>query len=364
MQLIPHDSDDPVRGPGSYRMTAARYHADPAPQPSMSSGIANCIIDDTPAHARVKHPRLSLLPTDDDATPELQEKYGIAEAVAAEPEEAQPERVNVGSVAHEILLGQGGGYDVISGFKDWRTKAAKERRDEAIEAGLTPILEHQYDRAEKVAASVRRRVQQIDGLELAFVSPPGAGEIANVWFDEQFGCWCRSLLDWWGPEANTLIDLKTTTVGLSDDALDRRIAADGIDTQIALQARGVTTFYPQLAGGPKRLRYYVIFVEQGPPFEVRALLLNSEQRERGWRRMVHAGVLFGHCLRTGKWPGYPRRVTETPVPEDFTGWPLKRWLEREKFDPKFGPIAEPLLLALSGNAPLPGRGAMDQEIPL
>jgi hypothetical protein len=334
--ITPHPEGQ-VERPGFYAMPARVYHADPCPAPSLSSSCANRLLDMTPKHAWTEHPRLG--------------------GLAGKAKKAKKEEVNIGSVAHELLLGEGAGIAILPGcYENFLTNAAKEARDEAIAAGKTPVLEKQYLRAERIAARMRAIVQEFEGYKAAFDAGAG-GEIAAIWYDEVFGCWCRALIDWWGPKLNDLIDLKTTTVGLSDGAIDRKVESEGIDTQLMLYERGMSALWPQEAG---RWKYRIAFIEQDEPYEARILALNKEQRDRGYRRMIHAGLLFGHCLARNEWPGYPRRVDETPTKEDFTGWPLSRWLDRERTDRKFDPIQHKLLLALSGQAPV-ARSAMDDD---
>ena len=42
IEIIPHTSGH-VPGPGFYSMSAAQYHADPCPEPSLSSSIAKVL---------------------------------------------------------------------------------------------------------------------------------------------------------------------------------------------------------------------------------------------------------------------------------------------------------------------------------
>ena len=96
---------------------AARYHADRFfAEPTLSSGIANMIYNTTPKHAWTAHPRLGRTPRN------------------------PTKEMDLGSVAHEIILGKGGGY-VVSPFDEFRTKEAKAWRDETLESGATVIKE-------------------------------------------------------------------------------------------------------------------------------------------------------------------------------------------------------------------------------
>jgi hypothetical protein len=142
--------------PGLYHNIAASdYHADPCAEPSLSSSIANLLLAKTPAHARLAHPRLN---------PEVQESPNAA--------------MNLGSVAHEILLGKGGGFSVAP-FDDYRTKEARAWRDETIANGRTPIKNDDYVIAGEMAKAVMIRMYSTPNAGRAFLV--GDAETVVVW---------------------------------------------------------------------------------------------------------------------------------------------------------------------------------------
>lgn len=313
-----------VGGPGLYRMPAAIYHADPAPEPSLSSSVACEIIANTPLHGKQMHPRLRTgvggrdITPDDDATPAM----------------------NMGSVVHELLLGEGGGYAPIP-FKDFRTKDARAARDDAVAAGKTPIIEGKLKDAQRMADRVRARLKLIPGAEAMFEA--GGSEAVLVWKDE-LGIFGRCMIDRWGPTPEDVWDIKTTTSGLSDRAISARVA-DGIDLKAAWYRRGVERLLPELQG---KLRYRLIWVEQAEPFEVRIKTLPQEAWAVGREKAVAAALWFRHGLRTGDWPGYPSEITEAEYP----AWATPQWEARLQYDSSMRPIARDLLLALSHQAPI------------
>ena len=162
MELVDHTGGR-VAGPGIYRMPAAVYHADPAPEPSLSRSCAVTLLDRTPLHAWRSHPRLG--------------------AVGEDPKQR---KLDVGSVAHELLIGQGRGIHVITTknpkgepVEAYQSNAAKQERDEALAAGLTPVLQCDLARAEAMVDAVRVRLARIPGAEGAFQD--GIGEAVAVW---------------------------------------------------------------------------------------------------------------------------------------------------------------------------------------
>src|SRR4030095_13276592 len=105
-----------ITAPGIYDLPAADYHADPCPEPSLSSSIVKMLCLESAAHAHYAHPRLN---------PAAIEENG--------------EHFDIGTAAHALLL-EGSKTIAIIDAKDYRTNAAKDARDVAYAAGLTPLL--------------------------------------------------------------------------------------------------------------------------------------------------------------------------------------------------------------------------------
>lgn len=301
--LIEHD-EGLVAGPGFYRMKPSRYHADPAPEPSLSSSLAKVLAFQTPAEAKAEHPRLN-------------GKGYNAEEMAA--------KVNIGSVAHELLCGIGDG--IAQGeWADWRSNAAKEFKAAAIAEDRTPVLQHQMLRAVECESAVRDFCN--DHPDLHWVFEQGLGETVLVWKDKDLGIWGRAMLDWWGaPQRPTwMIDLKTTEGDLDNKSLQNRIMDGGINISAYWYSRGLVQLWPQLAG---RLRFTVIFAQSVPPYGVRAVEMNDTLIWLGWRNVARAAALFRKGLATGQWNSWPHDITTLGPP----GWSEKQQEEHEKFDP-------------------------------
>lgn len=292
--MIRDHAEGRVPGAGFYRMPAALYHADPCPEPSLSASIAVKLVEETPLHARHAHPRLN---------PAYEAEDGNVAA-------------GKGSIAHELILGQGGGFVVLD-FDDWRTKAAKEARDEAVAAGKTPILWKAFAEAETVARAVIRAVGEIE--ECAdFGDPVAQSELVMIWQDEG-GIWCRAMIDRLTPRG-MIYDVKTSGRGLDDRTLQNRFA-DGFATQPGLYLRGLEALWPEMAG---RLRWTWIFAEQTAPFAVRVDEADAFALKEGAERAELAVRMWARCMATDRWPGYPRRVGRLGPTE----WSYNRWTER------------------------------------
>lgn len=275
---------------------AARYHADDLfDEPTLSSSIANILINETPRHARLAHPRLG----------------GSARKATRE--------MDLGSVAHEILLGRGGGFS-ISPFDEYRTKEARAWRDEVTDRGVTPIKDKDFRAAESMAGSLRSTLKSVRGAETAFSR--GRAETVVLWRDIG-GPLCRAMLDWW--DDPIVYDLKTTGNGLSDRALKTWIAS-GLDLQGAFYMRGLETAVPELAG---RVKWRWAFLESEPPFEARIVEMDGATRAFGDRKAALAIAKWDRCLTANEWPGYPRAVERI----DYPVWAENNVIAREAEDP-------------------------------
>lgn len=282
---------------------AARYHADDlCAVPTLSSGIAKVLLAKTPRHAWIEHPRLN--------------------PAFEAPEDS---RFDLGSVAHEIILCRGGGFEVLD-FPNWATKASKEAREAAREAGRTPVLKDQHSRARHMAEAVWGVLGQTPGCSM-FDPDEGQAETVGLWQDIA-GPVCRMMVDWIGPAPTDIWDLKTSAAGLSDEAIARTIENLGYDVSAAFYLRGLHHLRPDLAG---RFRFNWVFVEDQEPFEVRVIEADPETLAYGHRKAALAIAKWQACLTSGEWPGYPREITRSTPP----AWAGTRWLAREVSDPDF-----------------------------
>lgn len=333
IQITPPPGTEAI-GPGLYPLPAATYHADPAPEPSLSRGIACEMIEKTPKHGWLAHPRLG-----------------------GKGRERSSRKMDVGSVVHEMLTSEGRGIHVITAKNkagepvfEYRTDEAKAERDAAIARGLTPVLQCDLGRAEKIAAATLRILRDTKGCGGAFDSSQGgAGELTAIWRDP-LGIYGRAMFDWYGPTDVDLWDVKTTGCGkLSDRDIANRIFDGWMAEQSWWYRRGLSVLNPDLAG---RLRFRFVFVEDDEPFEGRVIELTGTQEWIGQRRMTAAALMWKRGIRDGVWPGYPRVTSSVESPPYFQ----MQWEARETGDPLLQELGPELILANSSQAP---NGATD-----
>jgi|ERR1017187_4185309 hypothetical protein len=282
---------------------AADYHGDPCANPSLSSSIAKVILGQTPKHAWMKHPRLN-----PDYQPEADDKF------------------NLGSVVHELMLGRGGGIEIIVA-NDFKTKEARARRDDARAAGLTPILSHQFVEAQQITTAALFALAETLGAG-NFFSPKSISEAVAVWIDIG-GPLCRAMIDRFSPEdGGSIWDIKTTSAGLSDAALARTIVNFGYDLSAAFYMRAARALSGSLNANAS---FRWVFVETEPPFEVRVIRADATTIALGDRKAACAIAKWRRCLESGVWPGYPRTIERI----DYPSWCETQWLDREMEDPDF-----------------------------
>jgi hypothetical protein len=275
--------------PGIYTISAAEYHADPCPKPSLSSSIAKLLCDSSPAHARVAHPRLNPDCVDEEA-----------------------EHFDIGTAAHAILL-EGEAAVAVIDAKDWRTNAAKEARDAARAAGKLPLLTKIWADVQSMVAATRSQLDRhADGKDM-FIN--GAPEQTLIWCEDDI--WCRARTDWLRP--GNVDDYKSTSASANPEVLSRTIFSNGWDVQAAFYVRGVKA----LTGREPAFRFAC--QETYPPYALSVLALGPDAMMLAEKKVLYALELWRECLTKNRWPAYPTRTAYASLP----AWVESAWLEKE-----------------------------------
>jgi hypothetical protein len=271
-------------------VTEEEYHADPCASPSLSHSLAHVLTSQTPAHLYRVHPRLG--GHRGESTPEMDH----------------------GKLIHALVLEEGEAVDVIEA-DDWRTKAAKEKRDESRRQGRIPVLVHKYDAA-KVAADHIRQNLAAKGFHFS-----GESEVAIEWTEpaQEGDVVCRCKIDHLILDGGTILDLKTTQ-DADPEHCARQVTDYGYDIQEAAYKRAVGELYPDLVGA---VSFVFLFVETDPPYAVTPATLDGVFRSIGERKWTRAVSTFARCLATDTWPDY------TSGPGALTlaapGWVLSKY---------------------------------------
>jgi hypothetical protein len=277
--------------PGIYSIPMSDYQLDPCPQPSLSSSIAHLLCSSTPLHAFTAHPRLN---------PSLVEE--------------EKEIFDLGTVVHSLLLE---GEDIAErlDFPDWRTKAARDARDAARQAGLVPILSKYWPDVEAMLVSTRANLSIHKDARDAFQN--GKPEQTLVW--EEDGIWCRARLDWLHDDFSYIDDLKTTGVSANPEQVSRTLFTNGLDIQCAFYLRGLK------AVTGKEARFRFVFVETFMPYAVSVNSLGPDSMCIAEKRVQWAIDLWRKCLTEKSWPAYPDRTCYARLP----AWFEEAWLRKE-----------------------------------
>lgn len=280
-----------IEQPGVYDLDRDTYHADPCPEPSLSSGIARRLCLDSPAHARESHPRLN---------PNFEAEHA--------------ERLDIGIAAHAFLL-EGEAAVAIVQANDWRTKAAQAARDAAYAAGKIPLLERTWTEVMAMVMAAREQLDRHrDGGAAMFRL--GKPEQALIW-QEPDGTWCRARLDWLRP--GHIDDFKTTSGSANPDQWTRRLFDDGRDIQAAFYLRG----YKAVLGEDATFRFAV--QETYPPYALSVIGLAPSAMVLAEKRVLYALEAWRRGLDSGDWISYPRRTAYAELPP----WIEAAWLEKE-----------------------------------
>lgn len=278
----------------------AVYHGDRlCAVPSLSSTLARTILARSPMHAWTAHPRLN---------------------PAWEPTEKKA--FDIGRAAHRAVLGRGGDYvaypaEILASNGAASTKEAKAWAEEQRAAGRTPLKADEVDQVGEIADAVRRQIEAM-GIRLDL----SRSEVVAL--AEVDGVMCRAMIDNAPSDPRLpLYDIKTTT-DASPEALAKTIATYGYD----VQASHYLATWKAATGEDRRFRF--IFVEKEAPYGVSvAELYRKPGDEADW--FDHADALaadarriWGECLRSGQWPGYPARVALIGAP----GWHITKMEDR------------------------------------
>lgn len=278
-----------ITSPGFYDLTAAEYHADPVCEPSLSSSLAVDLIVRSPAHARLRHPRLC------DASERADHEETDAMAF--------------GTVVHSLLLGKGSKFSVWHG-ETWRGGEAQAFKASAEASGVTAIKCADFDRANAVANAAR---VQLADMGLGYLLTDGKSEQVAVWREGE--SWCRAMFDKWIPERDLIVDIKTTGKSAHPEKVAKLIAGMDYDMRSQFYLRGAAklTGIPARKGG---IGFMFLFVETAKPYCVTPCFLDEAFQARGTRRAAEAIDIWARCMESKTWPGYAEQAVEIAAP----GW--------------------------------------------
>jgi hypothetical protein len=250
-------------------VSAIEYHADPAQEASLSNSLIPTLLNKSPRHAWLAHPRLNPL-------------YRRTDSAV----------FDLGRAAHSLLL-EGIDNCAVIVADDWRTKAAKEERDAARESGKVPLLSHQH---EQVICMVDAAKSFVSRSQLAGLFERGKGEQMMIW--QMGGIWCRSLMDWPLDDRTLVVDYKTTAASCPEAWMRGHMEQHGYDTQAEFTLRGLTHL------GHHGAKFKFLVQETEPPYMCYFVDPDESMLAVAASKVTRAVTLWEQCVTQKKWPGY------------------------------------------------------------
>lgn len=268
-----------------YGIPSAQYHADCAPEPSLSSGVLRTILSKSIEHGAQEHPRL-----------------GGSGRVATPA-------MNLGSITHALLAGDESEL-VLGNFDSFRTKAAREWQAEIEASGKIPVLERDLEDARPIVAAVRAKAAI--GITNDPFAAHGRSEVTAIW--KEGDAYCRARYDRLVVDPNGYADVWDwkTTNDISVRAIERAIASMGYHIQVAFYLRGLTAILPQYA---HRTSFILCFVETSAPYQVRRVVLSPTFLAIGRKKVSEGLAIWQQAIASNdfKAPAFDTLEIEAPA---------------------------------------------------
>lgn len=261
-------------------MDDAAYHADPVKGGSLSNSGARLLL---PPHSPAEYDHVR--------------RHGQRDTVAFQ----------IGRAAHKQLLGVG--QDIVEiDANDWRTKAAKDQRDEAIAAGKIPLLSKDFRHVGQMTSVLfRHRVAK------ALRDMPGKVEQSLFWQDAETGVWLRARIDFLPEQQpgkrSLLWDYKT-----AESAHPLKFTRSAANFDYFRQAAWYLDGAKALGLAGDDARFLFVVQEKEPPYLVSVIELDEDALEQGRRLNREAIRIYAECQQKNEWPGYGEDVHLVSLP--------------------------------------------------
>lgn len=226
--------------------------------------------------------------------------------------QAPKREFDLGHVTHALVLGEGDRFAVVQAMTkdgelydatDYRTKFARDNAAELRAQGLTPLLRHELDAAQRVADAVHAH-------ELAHrLLSDGTPEVSLFWVDPTTSVKCRARLDWLPSTGNTVVDFKTTSnaapTEFAKDSAKFGYYGQQVHYCDGLRELGIIT-EPQ---------FTFVAVEKSEPHLVSVGRLEDPIDMSLARGVVeHCRRTYASCMEADYWPGYGDGMNDLVLP--------------------------------------------------
>ena len=202
--------------------------------------------------------------------------------------------MDLGTVAHELILGTGRGYVAVEGNRN--AKVVKEEIAKHEADGKIVLKPDELAAAERMADAV---LSHPDASRLIATGRPEVSMFARdeARSTDQHPIIRRCRWDWINDVLGIGVDLKTTRDAALHE-LPKHVLTYGYDLSAAWYLDIVADLAQDLDA------YALVCVESTAPHPVVVAELSGEFLDRGKRLADKALDLYADCLAVGEWPGY------------------------------------------------------------
>ncbi len=222
----------------------------------------------------------------------------------------------VGHAAHTMLLGAGSDWVIVE-EASWRSKAAREARDQALRDGKNPVLRSDFD----VVKAMADRMLEHPLCGRLFTRDDAYPELSMYWDGDGLGgpvpCRARPDLTVGEDVPEVLVDYKTTA-DASPDGFAKSVARYGYHMQQEWYRDACEALYGARPG------FVFVVQEKAPPYDVGVYTLDDTAAELGRRMNSVARGVWEWCVRHGSWPS---PFKPEPVTVSLPAWEESRLRE-------------------------------------
>lgn len=209
---------------------------------------------------------------------------------------------DMGTAIHDALLE---GIDRIAVIEadDWRTKAAKDARDNARSEGKIPILAHKVAQVTNAVDAAKRFIAS---SEIAGVFDDGKPEQTIIWKEGELICKARP--DWLTDERDILLHVKTTQGSAEPSSWIRnQLVPAGYDVAAMFYEMGIFGIRTDKECHIGSQSVFLV-IEQNAPYGCSLVGLAPAMMDLASRKVERGIRIWQQCKATGKYPSYPAQI--------------------------------------------------------
>lgn len=257
----------------------------------------------------------------------------FASKLNAEKPSEESDGMDLGTVAHSVLLENSTACCVVIDPRDYPTKSngnipkgwtnneIRAARDEARAAGKSPMFKRDFDNMQAMVSQARAFIESLREPEPAiwqsFLPDGGDSEITMVW--EESGLLCKLRCDRLASSYQIVTDYKTTAASASPSKWGRtHLIGSGLYFNAAWYRRGVQALTGQVPD------YLFLVQETAAPYLCSIQGMDAETIALGDEKVNAAIRQWRQCVEADAWPGYPARVCYPELPP----WERVQWEAR------------------------------------